>query len=339
MPALKVKVNTEAKSAGGQIYEGPTDPPRGVYTGYIQRLALKEAKSGNVYFNALVIFDHNKGEKAKYNGLPAWHMIHMTEDDNIQAELGMFMKAVTGKEAKEQNVAYEGTDADFSTSKGATVRNIGGVKPQGKSVKFDIGYETSEGYGTQMRLRNLRGYDPALTEGDAEDEVVITTDSEEEAEAEETDEDEVTREEREAELKKESLADLKAAALEAGIDIKGLKKADLIAAILDWEYEEADEDEEAEDEEVEEEAEESEVEEDEEDEEEEEEEEEEDEEEEEEDDEADPVEELKTELADLDRTALKARLKEADPEAKILKKHTDDDLRTAIVDALFPTPF
>lgn len=41
------------------------------------------------------------------------------------------------------------------------------------------------------------------------------------------------------------------------------------------------------------------------------------------------------ELADLDRAALKAALKEADSEFKVLKKHSDDDLRAAILAAEF----
>ena len=42
------------------------------------------------------------------------------------------------------------------------------------------------------------------------------------------------------------------------------------------------------------------------------------------------------ELAGMDRTALKTALKAVDPEFRVLKRHTDDELREAILDVEFP---
>ncbi len=42
------------------------------------------------------------------------------------------------------------------------------------------------------------------------------------------------------------------------------------------------------------------------------------------------------ELAEMDRTAIKAELKKADPDFRVLKKHTDDDLRNEVLDTEFP---
>ena len=43
-----------------------------------------------------------------------------------------------------------------------------------------------------------------------------------------------------------------------------------------------------------------------------------------------------TELEEMDRAALKAELKQADPTFKVFKKHSDDELRDAILAAEFP---
>ncbi|QPX62601.1 hypothetical protein SEA_WOLLYPOG_49 [Arthrobacter phage Wollypog] len=325
MPSLKVSVNPDAKSAF-QSYEGPTPPAKDGYEGVIKNVKVKVGKESQApYLNVLLEHDSKDAALKQYNGCPQWIRVMFGEHDETQARLAAFIKAITGKANKEANIVD--TDEEHRSGTGSIVKTIDGVKPDGKRVKFDLRARAAQnGYPESIEGDFIRAIlnapaDAGSADAESEDEV---DEDDIEVEGEEQ-----TREERAAELKKEALADLKAAAAEAEIDIKGLKKAEIIEAILDWEFEDAaDEDEESEEEDEEEVDTEEE---------EEGEEEDEDEEEDEEED-ADPEAEIRAELADLDRTALKARLKEADPEAKVLKKDSDDDLRDKIVNAELGEP-
>jgi hypothetical protein len=328
MPSLKVSVNPEAKSAF-ENYEGPTPPVGNGYEGIIKNVRVKQGKeSGNPYLNVLIEHDSKEPNRKQYNGAPQWVRVMFGEHDETQARLAAFIKAVTGKANKEANIVD--TDVDARSGTGSLVKTIDGVKPDGKRVKFDVREEAAQnGYEARLSADFIRrALDATVDAGaadaeEADEDLVDEEDLEVEDDVNDEDEgDDVTREEREAELKKEALADLRAAAKEAEIDIKGLKKAEIIEAILDWEFEGEDEADDESDEEEEEdvelggdgdEEEESDEEEDEEDE--------------------DPEGDIRAELAELDRAALKARLKESDPEAKVLKKDSDDDLRDKIVNA------
>jgi hypothetical protein len=321
MPSLKVSVNPEAKSSF-ESYEGPDVPAGNGYEGVIKNVRVKLGKdSGNPYLNVLVEHDSKKETHKRYNGAPQWIRVMFGDHPETEARLAAFIKAVTGKANKEANIVD--TDVDARGGTGSLVKTIDGVKPDGKRVKFDVRDRPAQnGYAASTEADFIRRI---ITEEVAAGDAGVDEVSEEDLEVEtEEGEEDQTKEEREAELKKASLADLKEAALAAEIDIKGLKKADLVAAILDWEFEDSEEeDEEDEEEELEVDSEEEETEE---------------EEAEEEEDEVDPEAEIRAELAGLDRTALKARLKEADAEAKVLKKDTDDDLRDKIVNAELGEP-
>lgn len=323
MPKLVVPVNPTAKSSF-ENYEGPEVPVGNGYEGVIKNVRVKVGKdSGNPYLNVLVEHKSSKPEHKKYDGAPQWIRVMFGDHNETEARLTAFIKAVTGKANKEANIID--TDEDARKGTGSVVKTIDGVKPDGKPCKFDIRMgSASGGYDARPEGDFIRRIiaDPNAAEVQSEDEVAeedIDVDGEE-VEGEE--EDGQTKEERLAELKKESLADLKAAAIAAEIDIKGLKKLEIIEAILEWEFEEGEDGEEAEEEE------ELEV----------DEEEEAEEEVEEEEDEVDPEADIRAELAPLDRAALKARLKEADAEAKVYKSTTDDDLRDKIVNAELGEP-
>lgn len=334
MPSLKVSVNPEAKSAF-ESYEGPTPPIGNGYEGVIKNVRVKVGKdSGNPYLNVLVEHDTKDANRKQYNGAPQWVRVMFGEHDETQARLAAFIKAVTGKANKEANIVD--TDADARSGTGSLVKTIDGVKPDGKRVKFDLREEAAQnGYEARVTADFIRRVLDAPVEAgndeaeEADEDLVDEEDLEVGDDVNDEDEgDDVTREEREAELKKEALADLRAAAKEAEIDIKGLKKAEIIEAILDWEFE----GEESDDDESEEEEEELDVD-------SESEEEEEDDEEDEAEDE-DPEADIRAELAGLDRAALKARLKETAADKKVFKSTTDDDLRNWIVDAeLGEAPF
>lgn len=327
MPSIKQSVNHDAKSAFA-TYDGPPVPAGSGYRGVIKQVRVKESSSGNLYLNVTV--EHqDTGDRSKYNGAAQFIRVMFGDHEETQARLSSFIKAATGKPGKgNTDVNIVDTDESARAGTGSIVKTIDKVNPVGKAVRFDV------------RMGNASGGYEARLEGDmirpdkdgpaaSTKPIVPSEEPDEEIEDEELEDDgdDLTREERAAELKKESLADLKAAAKEAEIDIKGLKKAEIVEAILDWEFdedsegedEEVDEDEELEDEELEEDSEE--------------------EDEEDEEEEEDEVETLRSELADLDRTALKARIKSVDSEFRVLKSMTDDDLRNAIIEKSTEAPF
>lgn len=315
MPTLKTTVDREAKS-GFETYDGPDLVP-GSYVAEIRRMSVRSSQnSGNVYLNGLFVVREPKGSpKEKYDGAETWGMIHLTENENIQARYASFLKAIgSNSKSTDVNIVHESED-EINSAGGSQIKKIDGINPIGRKVKITLRAEGQEGvgYGVQIKLDTVTPV--KKDEAEESEDVEMDEDGVDEDDVEvETEEDEISREDREKELKKESLADLKAAAKEAEIDIKGMKKGDLITAILDWEYEDAEEDEDEDDEE-EEEVDEDDV--------------EVEDEEEEEDDDAE--EELREELSSLDRAALKARLKKADSDAKVFKKTTDDEIRDQIV--------
>lgn len=321
MPSLKLNVDTKAKS-GFEPYDGPEVPTGNGYEAVIKKVALKKSKTGNMYFNVVLELQTKDKERVKYNGAPVFHRIMIMDSESQQARLGMFMEAITGANKAEQSVVYEGGEDEISSSAGAKVTKIGGKNPVGKVVKVDVRYNNDGDYGRQMNPDNLRKAGPVSSDDDIdEDDIDVeededeatsaeSADSPDEADEDETDEDDdLTEDERRAELKKLPIKELRELAEETEeIETKGLKKADLVEAIVAWEFdlneddEDADEDEDSEDEE------------DEPDEDEESDEEDEDE------DEDDPY-------TEMDRGALKAEIKKRNPEFKVLKRHTDDDLR------------
>jgi hypothetical protein len=325
MPSLKVKVNNEAKSAF-ESYDGPEVPVGNGYEGRIKNVRVKESNAGNLYLNVLVEHETKDPKRKQYNGAPQWVRVMFGEHDETQFRLASFMKAATGKPKANAEANIVDTDVEARAGTGSIVKTIDGVKPDGKLVLFNVrAREAQNGYPASTEADLIRPRTTvAAKDEDEGDEDITEDDIEVEADEEDEDGEELTREERSAQLKKEAIKDLRTAAKEADIDTAGLKKAELVEAILDWEFE-SDEDEDEESEEEEEETEEVEVDED---------------EEEDEEDEEDPEAELRAELADLDRAALKTRLKEADESAKVLKKDSDDDLRDKIVAAeLTSTPF
>lgn len=322
MPSLKVSVNHDAESSF-QPYDGP-DLVKGSYNAVIKQAAVRQGQSsGNPYLNVLLEVDEPKGDKSKYNGAPLFGMIFLSDNENVQARLSSFLKAIGGKSSgkTDVNIAHESEDAIDSAS-GSKIRKIDGVNPVGKKVRMTLREEQNEGYGLQIRLDTIS----SRKDEDEGDEEADTTDEEIEVEDDEDDEEDVAREDREKELKKESLADLKAAAKEAELDIKGLKKAEIIEAILDWEYEDS-EDEDGDEDDEDDDEEEIEVDED-----------EDDEDDEEEEDEEDEESTLRSELADLDRSALKKRLAAADSTVKVKKSDSDDDVREKVVAAELNKP-
>lgn len=342
MAKLKTTTNQEAKSSF-LPYDGPT-LVEGSYTAVLKNPTLKKSKnSDNYYINAVFEVDEPKNsDKAKFNGAAVWGMVHfMSEAESMQARYNSFLKAI-GSSLNDPEIVFESQE-DADSGKGSKINSIGGVKFHGRKVRIVVRKRTEEGYSDSFDVDLISKLDTTNISEDEDIEVEVEDEEQYEddtdSDEDETEDDAEERAERAAELKKESLAELKAAAKEAEIDIKGLKKAEIIEAIVEWEFDDEDEDEE-ESEEVDphkpmyadgDEEEETE--------EEDEEEEEEVEEEEEEEEEADPTEALRAELQELDRTALKKRLKEIDADAKVFKSTTDEQLVEMIVEKSDEAPF
>jgi len=356
MGVLKRKVSSKAQ--GFTPYAGD-EPPRGVYRGRVVKGAIRKAKEKDTLsYNIMVEFQATKPEHKKFDGYVTFGEIWLGEAEALQAREASFIKAVTGKDDFQNvNVAFTGKEADFASPSGAPITAFDGKKIEGKIVNVEWRWEGgNDGYEGRMRVNSIFPW--AASEADEEEAEEIDEDDYEEADEEadddyedegdeeeegEEDEDlEAEIEERRKELRsrKYTLDDLKKAAKAAGADIKGMKKTDLVEAILDYEFSgEEDEDEDAETEEEADGITEDDIETDEDDDEDEDDEEEDDEDEDEEEDDDDTIEEtLRANAADLDRNALKKAIKEKDEAAGFKKSETDDDLRERLVQIWLTNP-
>lgn len=305
MPTLKRNVKDAPDRAGFEPYEGPT-PRRGTYRGVIKSMKLKKAaSSGRDGFGLVVEFQALEGsDHAKYDGYAAYPDVWLGDNESLQAREKQLYRAITGKaEPGEVNVV---------TDDSGKVTKVGGVNPVGK---FILVVMKDEIYDNESRIKADDIFAPK-TQGPAAKSSTPEPEEDDDQEALEDAEDdgeEIDPEERETELKALTLPALRKVAGELEIETKGLTKVALVEAILDAEFGEV-EDEEAEESDEEEEA----------------------------DDEAEDLEdaeeeddsaeeELRAELAEFDRTALKKRLKEVQPEFTVLKRHTDEELLEAIV--------
>lgn len=334
----KMKTTTNKNASDSFLpYDGPTLKD-GAYTALFKNPRLKLGSAGNYYINFMgEIAEPNTSENSKYNGAAVWGMCHFqSESEQMQARYNSLLAAF-GVKASDPEIVFESQE-DADSKKGSKITSIGGQKLEGRKVRIIVRTRpAADGYAESIDVDLVSPIKTSDITEDPEVEVEVESEDEDGVEYEDDNESEDDEEsdaeervERAAELKKESLAELKAAAKEAEIDIKGLKKAEIIEAIVEWEFSDADEDED-EDEEVDEDEELEEA--------EEEDEEEDEEDEEEEEDEEDPLAVLREELSGLDRTALKKRLKDAAPEAKVFKSTTDEDLVNMIVDAMDAPPF
>lgn len=320
MPSIKrAGVKSREVKTGFEAYDGPEPNKRGVYRAKIAQFNYKQFKSGATGYSILLELEAQEGDPkghAIYDGYPIWTNVvfgdkeaMITREENLNAALGV---------KDEPNVVFE--DGDLAS--GVKVKTIGGKNPIGTIVNADIKMTT---YMESLRPEVDSIFKVREVASKVSRAVSEPVEDEEESEDEVEPDEEQGYDERLAELKGASIADLRTIAeSDYDLEIKGLKKLDLIQAILDEEFPVDDEEEEADEEEEDDEIEEEEP----------------DEEEEEEDDER----ELRAaELEGLTRIQLKTALRAADPDFKVLKSHSDDDLREAVLAAEFgddeETPF
>lgn len=357
-----LKRNVDSKAKGFTPYSGP-DPKPGTYRARVVKGAIRAASTGTLSYNVLVEFVATKPEHKKYDGFDCFVELWLGEKEASQAKEAAFIKAITGKDNfKTVNVAYTGKEEDFNTPSGAEITGLDGVKLPNKIVnvymrmeKASTGDDGKE-YPARLRADSIlpwtKDEDAAddddtdqIEDGDVdeqEEDADLEDDGEDDGEEMSDEEWEAAKEARRTELKSRQydLAKLRGVLKENGIDTKGLKKDDLVEAIIGLEFpedgEESDEEIDENDVEVDEDAAESDAEESEEDEEEDDEEEEDEEEEEEEGD--DLRTEIEAEAAGLDRSALKKAIKALDADAGFKKAETDDDLRERFVELKLAAP-
>jgi hypothetical protein len=328
MPSVKrTGIKSKEVKTGFESYDGPEPTKRGMYRSKIVQAIWIQFSTGAVGFKLMLELEAQKGDPkdhAQFDGYPIWTNLVLGEKEAMITRENNFYAALGVKD--EPSIVFEPGDV----TDGVKIKTIGGKNPVGQYVNADIKLgkyqgETRPEVDAIYKLREIVSAkvatEPIEDEDEEADEDEDLLETSEDAEAEE-----MTRDERETELNGSSLADLKSLATsDYDLDIKGLKKAGIVSAILDYEYEPGalSVDDEEEEEEPEEEVEEAE------------------EEEEEEDD--DERSERESELAATDRNGLKTIIRGLLPDYKVFKTTTDDALREAILAEEFgdgeETPF
>lgn len=339
MPTFKLKgaKAVEVKS-GFEPYDGPEPSRNGMYRGVIKVAKHGMNSSKSEGFSLTLELEAAAGDPkghAQFDGFPMFSRSIITDTadgsalkEGAQRNLSNFLAALGTKD--EPDVVLDPNDDGDKVN----VLKIGGKKVVGAVVNIDVQMKMYEGerrpeVGGIYPYKEIdaptgTGRPAALEPDEEEDESDLLDTASDEAEEGEEGDDEFA--ERQAELEALGIPALKAIAKEDGVGISGTKAA-LIERILDAEFAAEDEAEEAEDDEPEDadEAEDDEA-------------EEADDEDEAEDDEPEDDEEREArvaELADMQRPALKAVLKEIAADFTVLKRHTDDDLREQIIGVEF----
>jgi len=305
MPSIKrSNVKAEEVKTGFEAYDGPTPTKRGMYRAIIKQFNFKEFRSGRTGFSILVELEAAAGDPhnhEQFDGFPIWSNIVFGEEEALMARESNLYAALGAGDGP--TITHD----EGNPTTGVKVKKVGGKDPIDKAVSVDIKQGKYEGE-VRPEVDGIYKIAGAASAGKAK----ATADAPE-PEEEDTAEDAGARE---RELKALKVSDLREIADELGLETDGVKKADLISSILEEEFgaefaepSEDDEDEEDEDEEDEEE----------------------DDEEDEEDDEEDEEAERRADLAGVSRIELKKVLKELDPDAKVLKKMTDEDIVDAII--------
>lgn len=311
--------------------------PKGLFRLKAKRIKVKDNKNGDPRLNILFEISEKKG-----SGKDSWNGYGFFDGFNVDGGTGdRFLKRwLVGMGLTWSDFVNKTKFVDTDDDDVKEIVQIG-------NIKFGSLATTDPLVFGALKVNPARGeYDEStgvsryivINESDEEDGEEDEEPDEEDAESEDEDEaededadseeddeeggrDEEAEEELLGKISGLTIPNLRKRAIRAGADGEEVaatkKKDELLDLIVLWElYDGTDPDEEDEDE----------------DEDEEEEGEEEGEDEEEEEDGEDAEATIRAKLAGLDRNALKARLKAINEEFKVLKRHTDDDLRDAIVD-------
>lgn len=343
MPSIKLPsgIKSQEVKSGFEAYDGPIPTQRGFYRALIRSMKWGKNSGGSYGFTIVADLQAASGDPknhAQFDGFTMFSHSIITETADGSAlkegsvnNLSNLYFALGAKD--DPNIVIAKGDPDESK---LDVLKFDGKNPVGHVINIDMGFETYNGEQRPTASGIFKFKEEAKSSGAKP--TFKPSDDEEEDEDEDLQEDDAEFAAREEELNGLKLAEIKKIAKE--LKVTGKNKAEIIEAILDAEFpedgaaalDEEDEEEDDESEEVEE-AEDDEEEED-------DDEEEDDEEEEDEDDEA--LQERSAELNNFDRAALKKIVKEVAPDFTVLKRHSDEDIREAILAAEFgddETPF
>lgn len=323
MPSVKrTGVKAAEVKTGFESYDGPEPTKRGMYRARISIFQFKQFRTGSQGFKIQVILEADKADPKghkQFDGYPQFANIvfgdkeaMITRENNLYAALGL---------KDEPTIVY---DDKGDLEDGIDIKTLGGKSLAALKkvyVNVDLKPRRDGQDGMEVdgiyKLKEVAGTAKTVVpdEEPEEDEDLMEDEGEDETEEAE--------ESRADELAGAALTDLRALAKEYGIKSTGLKKDELVDAIIDYEADLPEEDEAEEDEPEDDEVEEDDEPED-----------------EEEDDERSA---RAAELADLDRVKLKTVLKKLSPDFVVMKRHTDDDIREAILTEEFgaddETPF
>jgi hypothetical protein len=290
MPKLvKLSRKTSAVDASAfQPYMGEDPPAKRWYPFEIKKITARTSSSGNPMIVLLLSLKAPKGsDSEQYNGFTIVARVVMTDNEyNIAREQGLYV-AVAGKPDVEITLSDSLENNDE-----VDVKKIGTTSPEGKVILAYLKYKPAQGeYPAGVEVDGYAKYDAASTKA---------------AKSSDPDEDEDDEEVEgysEEELAKKSIQALrKILTEEFDGDATGLKKAELVEAILEaQDGDEEDEEDEDEDEEPEEELED-----------------------EEDEDEEEEEDERRAELAELSRAELRTRVKKLNPKFRVTASVTED---------------
>lgn len=328
MPSVK---RTGVKSAevktGFESYDGPEPTKRGMYRARISILQFKKFKANaetGIQAQGLkvqVILEAQAGDPKghkQFDGYPQFSNVIFGDKEALITRENNFYAALGLKD--EPTIVYEDKG---DIEQGVDIKTIGGkslaaIKKMFVNVDLKPRRDGQDGMEVDAiyKLKEVAGRGAGKADEEPEEDEDLLEkdeDAEEETEAEGDD--------RREELAAAALPDLRALAKEYSIKTVGLKKDDLIDAIIDYEADLPEEEEEPEEDEPEEDEEEP------------------------EEEEADDDERAArvAELAGLDRAKLKVVLKGVLPDFTVYKSTTEDDIRNVIIGEEFgedgETPF
>lgn len=244
MPKFTRKVSGAEDRQVAAVYEGP-EPPDGTYPGILRSMRYRESsKKKTPYWNALVVLDakDKEGRTVQYDGAPAWVSIWLDGSDVSESREKSAYTAICGK-------ADVDVITDDKVPGDPIVTKVGGVNPNGTRVYVQLRTEYDEEYGSRQQAVWIYpdpSFEREKASSDGQDDGSLDVEAEakeppakrtrkasakkdtasnvtpiKKAEAEPEQKDEL-------DLDSATLSQIREAATEAGMEVKGVPKAKLI---------------------------------------------------------------------------------------------------------------
>jgi len=257
MPRIKRDVSRAEDQQAAGVYEGP-DVPDGTYAGILRWMKYRESRNKKTpLWNNLVILDakDKDGRNAAYDGFAAFVEVYMIDGSDVnEAREKSLYTAIAGR-ADVEVVTDDKVPGDPVAVK------VGGVSPAGTRVYVQLKTEYDAEYGS--RQRGVWIYPDPSFKRDGQPDVSAETDADLDAEATAAPPAKRTRktaakkatsnvtpikaaaaepEDDGPDYDSMTLPQLRAAAKEAGLEVSGVSKADLIDNLKDLDPGAADDD-------------------------------------------------------------------------------------------------